>query len=138
ALQADEQGTIWAGTHREVGIWRGNEFQPIASPAEPFPVEDIIAVPRASSGGPANPAQPLRFWVIAVGMAWLLEGDRWLTNVPFQSRAGIYETSPRMADHLGNLWFTSTEASLARAGVDGSLTVLSARDGLPPGRVGSL
>ena len=65
-------------------------------------------------------------WVVALGRAWLLEGTRWITNVLYEPSAGAYETSPRIADKAGNLWFTTAGTSIARAGVDGSLTLLTA------------
>ena len=141
ALQVDGAGELWAGTQRKTGVWRGDRFEPVASPVESaFPVEDIIAVPKAErapgSGGTAEgSATGTRLWVIALGRAWLREGNRWVTNLVYESAAGVYETSPRLADRAGNLWFTATKGRIVRAGVDGTLTILTEEQGLPPGRI---
>ncbi len=143
ALQADTAGDVWAGTQREVGVWRGHDFKPIASPVEAFPVDDLIAVPPAvhndtTSSGSGIEVGGGRLWVVALGRAWLLEGNRWMTNVLFEPSAGLYETSPRLADQAANLWFTATKASIVRAGADGGLMVLTEQDGLPSGQVAAL
>ncbi|HSU53179.1 MAG TPA: two-component regulator propeller domain-containing protein, partial [Candidatus Dormibacteraeota bacterium] len=135
ALAMSATGELWAGTQRDLGVWRANDFHPLEPPTDPFPVDDVIAVPKGRSVA-AN-AQS-RLWVIALGRAWLLEGQRWVTNVPFESLAGLYETSPRMADREGNLWFTGTKTGIIRAGPDGSLERLSEEDGILPGRLAAL
>ena len=144
ALQADAQGALWAGTQRGVGVWRGDDFQPVESPVEPFAVDDVVAVPQRAAAlsvslpSRATGSAAAGLWVVSGGQAWLRAGDRWLTNVAFEASAGAYETSPRLVDHEGNLWFTTTEASLACAGADGRLTLLTPNDGLPSGRVVAL
>jgi len=132
ALAVNAAGELWAGTQLGVGIWRGEKFEPVASPADSLmPVDDVIATP-------GNGGNEARVWVIAMGRAWLIEGTRWVTNVLFEPDAGLYETSPRIVDRKGDLWLTTTKASLVRAGADGSLTILGSQDGVPPGRVVAL
>ncbi len=139
ALQADAAGQLWAGTQRGLGVWHNDQFEPIASPAEPFPVDDMAAVPKANPERSQADARAMaRVWVVALGRAWLAEGNHWITNIPFESLAGLYETSPRMADREGNFWFTGTKGGLVRAGPDGGLMRLAPQDGLPPGHLASL
>ncbi len=137
ALQSGPGGEVWAGTQRGLGIWRGTDFQPVAPPVEGFPIDDLVAAPTGGSSDAKQSSQS-RFWVVALGRAWLLEKGLWTTNVAFEQFVGRYETSPRVADRHGNLWFSGTRGGLARAGGDGSLTVLTEKDGLPPGRLGAL
>jgi signal transduction histidine kinase/ligand-binding sensor domain-containing protein len=142
ALQSAPSGEIWGGTHLDVGLWRGNKFEPLPRPKESFPVDDLIAIP-VTTNAPSNPnsvshSPKGRLWAIALGQAWLLEGNRWLTNVDFESKAGLYETSPRIVDSHGNLWLTTTKASIVRIDSKGGLLLLTDKDGLPPGRVASL
>ncbi|HWQ90435.1 MAG TPA: two-component regulator propeller domain-containing protein, partial [Clostridia bacterium] len=134
ALQPRAGGELWAGTQLGVGIWRGTTFEPLPGPAEFFPVEGLFG---ASAGSVSEaPQQPL--WVVALGSAWLWANHRWVTNVAFEPTAGLYQTSPCLIDREGNLWLTATKGGLVRAGVDGSLLMLTDKDGLPPGRIAAL
>ena len=126
AVQTDAAGEVWAGTERELAVWRGDRFEPVPAPVgeEPFAVEQIV------------PAVGQRLWVAANHRLWLWQDGKWVANVCAWPPLGVPATG-RLADRNGRLWLGTRGHGLLCANTNG-LVVFTAKDGLLGDTISSL
>ena len=127
AVATDSAGNVWAGSDRELAIWRGDRFEAVPQPQTEaaFAVEQII------------PALAGRMWVAANHRLWLWRDLNVVTNVcpwpPLGVPCKVY-----LADHAGRLWLGTRGHGLTCIQPDCRQSLLTANDGLSGNYVSSL
>jgi len=118
----DRSGAIWVGTTRGLHRYDSGRVT-VYGPADGLPSESITGLHQDREG---------RLWVGAIGGVTVRSGERFMVPYPELGPACklCERTSALLVDGGGTLFIGTDEHGVVRRDRDGSLTVLTKRDGL--------
>jgi len=122
-LTADAHGHVWLGTDRGAAVWRGAQWEKLASPPGDAPLVVKRIIPAALNGAWIEAGGRMRRWQ---GGTWLAESPGWIQDM---GTAGPLAFA--VGDRRGGFWAGYRDFGLLRVEPDGAFLRLTTRDGLP-------